>query len=87
VNIVQLSIIQIGNSKGIRIPKAILDKCQIENEVDMEVHDGRIIIERRRGNPRQGWDEAFERMAENGDDAMLIDDSLDLDLAVEDWEW
>ncbi|GAH76797.1 unnamed protein product, partial [marine sediment metagenome] len=40
-----INIVPIGNSKGIRIPKAILDQCDIENEVDLEVENGKIIIE------------------------------------------
>ena len=47
----KISIIRIGNSKGIRIPQAILQQCQIEDEVGLEVI-GRSIrltpIEKRR---------------------------------------
>jgi len=81
----QLNIVQIGNSKGIRIPKAILDQCQIEDQVDLEVKDGRIILEPRRKTPREGWAKAFKDMQSNQEDALLIDDSVDID--SDDWEW
>ncbi|MCH5434723.1 AbrB/MazE/SpoVT family DNA-binding domain-containing protein, partial [Leptospira interrogans serovar Canicola] len=29
------SVVKIGNSKGIRIPKAVLEECHIEEEVDL----------------------------------------------------
>ena len=51
----QLDVVQIGNSKGIRIPKAILKQCQIEDQVDLEVEDGKIILEARKKTPRKGW--------------------------------
>ena len=81
----QLDVVQIGNSKGIRIPKAILKQCQIEDQVDLEVEGGRIILEARKKIPRKGWDKAFRVMAENQDDTLLIDDTIDVE--VDDWEW
>lgn len=39
-----VSIIQIGNSKGLRIPQSILKQCGIESEVEMEIQDKNIII-------------------------------------------
>ena len=81
----QLDVVQIGNSKGIRIPKAILKQCQIEDQVDLEVEDGKIILVARKKTPRRGWEKAFKAMATNQDDALLIDDNLDV--AMDDWEW
>lgn len=40
----KISVIQIGNSKGIRIPQSILKQCDIEAEVDLEVQDKSIIL-------------------------------------------
>jgi antitoxin MazE len=81
----QLYVVQIGNSKGIRIPKAILKQCQIEDQVDLEVEDGKIILEARKKTPRKGWEKAFKAMATNQDDALLIDDNIDVEM--DDWEW
>ena len=55
-----LDVVQIGNSKGIRIPKAILKQCQIEDQVDLEVEDGKIILEARKKTPRKGWEKPSE---------------------------
>ena len=81
----QLNIVQIGNSKGIRIPKAILEQCQIEDQVGLEVEDGKIILEPKKKTPRVGWEKAFEALASNQEDALLIDDSVDIE--ADDWEW
>ena len=80
-----LSIVQIGNSKGIRIPKAILEQCNIRDQIELEVENGKIILEPVYDSPRQGWDEAFREMAANNDDSLLISDGVDID--TEDWEW
>lgn len=81
----RVSIVQIGNSKGLRIPKAILEQCSIEDEVDLEVKDKRIILEPTHKPARQGWEEHFSRMAENADDRPIVNDAFDLDF--DDWEW
>jgi antitoxin MazE len=81
----QLNIVQIGNSKGIRIPKAILEQCRIEDQVDLEVENGRIILEPKKKTPREGWGKTFKDMASNEDDALLIDDNVDIEM--DDWEW
>ncbi len=80
-----INIVPIGNSKGIRIPKAILDQCDIENEVDLEVKNGKIIIEPIKRIPRNGWTESFIQMAKTGEDQLLFEETIDLEM--EDWEW
>ncbi|MEE9307440.1 MAG: AbrB/MazE/SpoVT family DNA-binding domain-containing protein [Spirochaetia bacterium] len=80
-----INIVPIGNSKGIRIPKAILDQCDIENEVDLEVKNGKIIIEPIKRIPRNGWTESFIQMAKTGEDQLLFEDAIDLEMEA--WEW
>ena len=78
-------VIPIGNSKGIRIPRALLELCHIRNAVDLNVQGEVIIIRPIRRRPRVGWEEAFQKMHENRDDQLLIGDAIDLDF--EQWEW
>ena len=80
-----LSVVQIGNSRGIRIPKTILEQCGIDKEIDLQVESGRIVLKPRTGTPRDGWADAFKRMAAAHEDELLIDDNVDLDL--EDLPW
>jgi antitoxin MazE len=80
-------IIRIGNSKGIRIPKPLLAQTGIEDEVEIEVKDNRLVVSRVTGT-RQGWSEAFKRMAERGDDLLLDADTIPASRwDEEEWEW
>ena len=79
----QISIVQIGNSKGIRLPKAILSKYNIQNLVELVLEEGFFLIKPVQ-NPRQGWDEAFKAMHADGDDELLIPDVF-ADEKFEEW--
>ena len=63
-------IVKIGNSQGVRIPKLLLERSNLAEEVELEAEDNRIII-RSTKQPRQDWERAFRVMAERGDDALL----------------
>ena len=78
------SIIQIGNSQGLRIPKPILNQCGFDGEVELEVHDKTLII-KPYTSVRKNWEKAFEKMAENGDDQLLAFTPNRWD--EEEWEW
>jgi antitoxin MazE len=80
-----ISVVQIGNSKGIRLPKSILEQCDITDKVELEVHDKEITLKSIKKKIRDGWGEKFREMAENGDDKLTIDDSIDIDM--KNWEW
>jgi antitoxin MazE len=80
-----ISVVQIGNSKGIRLPKSILEQCDITDKVELEVHDKEITLKSIKKKIRDGWGEKFREMAENGDDKLAIDDSIDIDM--KNWEW
>ena len=69
------SIVRIGNSQGIRIPKVLIEQCHFGSDVELEVKDKTLII-RSASSPRQGWDEKFKSMATAGDDT-LLDGELD----------
>jgi antitoxin MazE len=78
-------IVKIGNSQGIRIPKPLLEQLKINEDVEIEVENDQIII-RPVSNPRVGWDDAFRKMAENGDD-VLIDGKQTLTHIWDETEW
>ena len=64
-------IIRIGNSRGIRIPKPLLEQLGLEGEVEMRAENGCLVIGTPT-KPRKGWAAAFRAMARRGDDALLI---------------
>ncbi|HEV2949910.1 MAG TPA: AbrB/MazE/SpoVT family DNA-binding domain-containing protein [Gemmataceae bacterium] len=79
-------IIPIGNSKGIRIPKALLEQSGLDGEVEILAKNGSLVI-RSAKQPRAGWAEAFEEMARRGDDALLDDVPSLSSWDKENWEW
>ena len=80
-------IVRIGNSQGIRIPKPLLEQSGLAGEVDLEVEQGRIVIQAL-GSPRRGWEEAFRAMAERGDDALLDRETVSgSSWDEQEWEW
>jgi antitoxin MazE len=80
-------LVRIGNSQGIRIPKPLLEQAGLQDEVEIEVEGNRLVILPLR-HPRAGWDEAFQAMARQGDDALLDDgDLLPTRWDEEEWEW
>jgi antitoxin MazE len=78
-----ISVISIGNSKGIRLSKTILEKYNITDKVELVLENGYMILKPKL-EPRKGWDEAFKKMHENGDDELLIDDVFE-DENFEEW--
>ena len=80
-----ISVVKIGNSKGIRLPKNILEQCDITDNIELEVHNKEITLKSIKKTIRDGWEEKFKKMAENGDDKLQIDDSIDIDM--KNWEW
>ena len=80
-------IVKIGNSQGVRIPKLLLERSNLAEEVELEAENDRIIIRSTR-QPRQDWEHAFRVMAERGDDALLDKDLLAQTCWDEDeWQW
>ena len=81
------SIVRIGNSQGIRIPKVVLEQTQLRGEVELEVKNHQIVISHVR-NPREDWEGQFKLMAEKGDDKLLDGDLVGLSSwDDEEWEW
>lgn len=69
----EISLIKIGNSKGLRLSKEILTRYNIEDKVELVLEKGYIIL-KPKTEPRKGWDKALEKMHNNQDDQLLMDD-------------
>ena len=78
-------IVKIGNSQGVRIPKLLLERSNLPEEVELEAQDNQIVI-RSANRPRQGWADAFQAMAESGADS-LLDENVPTRWDVEEWQW
>jgi antitoxin MazE len=80
----EVSIIRIGNSKGIRFSKTILEKYNLKDKVDLTLDKDQIII-KPISTPRKGWENSFREMAKNDDDRLLFNDVFD-DEYLEEWK-
>jgi len=69
----EIPVINIGNSKGIRLSKTILEKYCIQDKLELILEKKQIVL-KPKAEPRKGWEKAFFKMHENGDDTLLIDD-------------
>ena len=85
--VIRSRIIRIGNSQGIRIPKFLLEQSKLKEEVELVLQQNQIVV-RPAHHARHRWEEAFQTMAERGDDELLDKDTL---LATtwdeEEWAW
>ena len=76
---------KLGNSQGVLIPKPLLAQAGLENEAEMTIEDGCIILRAPRSVLRAGWAEAAQKIAKQGDDELVWPYFLN---AVDaDWEW
>jgi antitoxin MazE len=78
-------IIQIGNSRGIRVPKVLLEQAQLPDEVELQAEYGRLIVRAARG-ARAGWAEAARVMRSRGDD-QLLDAPTSSEFDSREWRW
>ena len=85
MNTVKTQLIKIGNSRGIRIPKTLIDQVKLGNEGEIVVQRGHLLI-RPVSRPRSGWDEQLRAMAEHGDD-QLLDKPVATKWDRSDWVW
>ncbi len=79
----ETSIIKIGNSKGLRLSKTILEKYNIKEKVELILEKGQIIL-RPIKKPRKNWEEEFKKMRLNNDDRLLMNDVFD-DENLDEW--
>ena len=77
-------IIQIGNSQGIRIPKAVLEETGLAGEVELEVVPEGLLI-RNLKKPRGDWDAVFRSLADADDDQSLTE--APTGFTKKEWQW
>ena len=82
-------IVRVGNSRGIRLPKLLLEQAGLggtpEVEVELHAEPGRIVIAAVQ-QPRAGWAEAARQQAARADDE-LLDPETPTRFDAEDWTW
>lgn len=78
-------LVRIGNSRGVRLPKPLIEEAGLEDEVELLVREGAIVIASTR-RPRTGWAAAAKRMRGRGEDG-LLDPPVATRFGEEEWKW
>lgn len=79
-------LVRIGNSRGLRLPKALIEEYHLENEVDLLPKRGEIVI-KSSCKPRSAWATAFQEMKKNGDDRLVDSNLPETRWALSEWQW
>lgn len=79
-------LIKIGNSKGVRIPKALIEQANLVDEVELEVQAGKLVV-KQATTARSGWDEDLAKLAQTGEDEVLEISELSNEWDEAEWEW
>jgi antitoxin MazE len=79
-------LINIGNSKGIRISKQLIEKCGFGDTVELRVQKGRLVISPDR-TPRADWEAKFERASAGRPAPALVGEGITNDFDGAEWEW
>jgi antitoxin MazE len=77
-------LVRIGNSRGIRIPKPLIEQCGFGNEVELRVENECLIISPKQ-HSRQGWEEQFRRAGSATDELLLNTGANEFDRS--EWRW
>ncbi len=84
----QINVVKIGNSRGIRIPKKVLDQCHVDDTLELTIRDEEIILTPVHRKPREGWAEVFEASAAKYGEEPVDQEWLDAELVDnEEQEW
>ena len=78
-------LVQIGNSRGIRLPKPVIEEAGLDDEAQLQVREGAIVIRPLRA-PRSGWAQAARVLRENAGDR-LLDPPTPTRFDEEEWKW
>jgi len=79
-------LVRIGNSRGIRIPKPIIEQCRLGETVEVRVENDRLIISPER-RQRQGWGDAFRASGHGAHDELLLETVEPSEFDRKEWRW
>lgn len=82
----KLELIKIGNSQGLRIPKAILEQCGFGKTVRLHIQKDGLLISPD-AEVRHEWEAAFQEMAAHQDDVPVIAEGLHNEFDADEWAW
>jgi antitoxin MazE len=78
-------IVRIGNSRGFRVPKVLLDQADLPDEVELRAEPGRLVVTAARA-ARAGWEHAAQQMHSHVGDE-LLDPGQTTSFDEQEWTW
>ena len=81
----KVELVRVGNSRGIRIPKPMIEQCGFEGVVELQIENDRLVIAPAR-HAREGWEEAFRAAGSSAHDELLLDTPSN-QFDREEWRW
>jgi len=81
----KVELVRIGNSRGIRIPKPLIEQCGFEDAVELRLENDHLVIAPAR-RPRAGWEDAFRAAGSSARDELLLDTPAS-QFDLEEWQW
>lgn len=82
----KVELIQIGNSRGIRIPKPLIEQCGLGDKVELRIQNDCLIISPDR-KARHGWEHAFRSAGITIHDELLLETAGPSKFDREEWQW
>jgi antitoxin MazE len=76
-------LVRIGNSRGVRLPKAVIDQVGLVDEVEIQVEANRLVI-LPAARPRAGWAEAARAI---GSSNRLLALATPTRFDEDEWKW
>jgi antitoxin MazE len=80
------ALIRIGNSRGVRVPKPLIEQCGLGDEVELRVDNNQLVISATH-RPRHDWGEAFRAAGTGERDELLLEDAGPTEFDREEWRW
>lgn len=80
------ALVQIGNSRGIRIPKPLIKQCGLGDMVELRIQNDCLVISQAR-KPRQGWEKAFRAAGPAIHDELLLEAAEPSEFDHKEWQW
>ena len=84
IRTLKTKLVRIGNSRGVRLPKPLIEEAELGDDVELRVHEGSIIVSRS-DRSRQGWAEAAAALAMQ--EEVFLDPPTPTRFDDEEWEW
>jgi len=82
-----IKLIKIGSSRGVRLPKKLIEKFNFGDELEMEIRKDGLLL-KKSSNPRRGWYQNIHKELKNeGFTEDLIPGSFKNEFDESDWQW